>query len=127
MCFDYPTIVLYSSGVTVEYHTYYGMLWTWTIFILLLQRLIVIQVINLLVKYLYRDCKRTRQKVSTIFLYYLYKHVLVYTNITNKILTGYDTLRFLNCNTLSYLYSLISFSMDHFITNKILTGCDTWT
>ena len=91
MCFDYPTIVLYSSGVTVEYHTCYGTLWTWTIFILLLQRLIVIQVINLLVEYLYRDCKRTQQKVSTIFLCYLYKHVLVYTNITNKILTGYDT------------------------------------
>ena len=46
----------------------------------LVTRPIVTQTINLLIRYLYRDHKKTRQEVSAIFLYYLYKSLIVYAS-----------------------------------------------
>ena len=48
----------------------------------LVTRPIVTQTINLLVRYLYRDYKKTRQEVFAVFLYYLYKSLMVY--VSNK-------------------------------------------
>jgi len=48
----------------------------------LVTRSIVTQTINLLVEYLCRDHKRIWQGVSAVFLYYLYKSLMVY--VSNK-------------------------------------------
>ena len=55
----------------------YGPLMLWQP---LVTRPIVTQTINFLVEYLCRDHKRTRQEVSAVFLYYLYKSLMVYTS-----------------------------------------------